>query len=763
MTKKFDSREEVRRRSTDGFGSPDVAQYLPEYDELEASQFASRLVRPVLDWPTRQGVVVGLFGPWGSGKTTILNYLDGALRRAEDISGKTPVIVPFNPWLYMSAEGLLEDFFRTLSSAYGETGGLSDGARKALIDGITKFGSTASELAPTPESKAVAFFVKVGLNAAANRLKKAFGGPTLLERRQAARELLLSVKTETPPRAVVLIDDLDRADPEEAKLVLRLVKLIADLPNVTYVIAADEERVRAITKDSFSQSSDEPFLDKIVQFKVYVPPILTEKMQELIAKSFNRVTEEAGVESDPDRLLLGRSPFFPTLSVASRVRTLRDRNRLENAFRLLLLTTDRSNPLNAADAFHLAFLQTFFPDVVTRVRREKVFLTGGEMRDVMYLSDVSRYEDTAVRSTYFDKLLTGIYERYPSDSDLLRELIRLMFPLAESGRGNHDVGRDRSANRIGLAERFDWYFQLSVPEQPISDAEAVAVTESLKRELDHAGRTGALEGVGAVLRRVSTDNPTLGADRLSKILDRSYGFSRVELYGFGRALLEGGPYALSSNVITSAVGELATRLKRSESDAHLLWAGESFPLPAADLLAREVRELEDFEGAILMASAYTRTRVEGIYLTDAEKTPIAKAGVERIRKFIALGGSVFDFTSDGGFPVVFGRWLWLLHAVGKDMSDVREHIAKRLSVDDGIAPQLLRFLATSDNEGNITVRETAADGTPFKTRVAEFVAPEALLEAALKFRARAEHDPESQAKLDRLNLVPAGIELLRKT
>ncbi len=57
-----------------------------------------------------QGAVVGVLGPWGSGKTSLVN-----LTRDEfEAAGVT--ILDFNPWMFSGAEQLVASFFVELAA-----------------------------------------------------------------------------------------------------------------------------------------------------------------------------------------------------------------------------------------------------------------------------------------------------------------------------------------------------------------------------------------------------------------------------------------------------------------------------------------------------------------------------------------------------------------------------------------------------------------------------------------------------------------------
>lgn len=55
-----------------------------------------------------EGLVVGVLGPWGSGKTSFVNIPRQSFARAE-IS-----VVDFNPWMFSGAEQLVSAFFTEL-------------------------------------------------------------------------------------------------------------------------------------------------------------------------------------------------------------------------------------------------------------------------------------------------------------------------------------------------------------------------------------------------------------------------------------------------------------------------------------------------------------------------------------------------------------------------------------------------------------------------------------------------------------------------
>src|SRR5689334_829734 len=82
-------------------------------DKLERGQFIARLTAALIDPATSKstGVVIGITGPWGSGKSSILNLLQ------ENIKAQYPdaLIVRFDPWLVSGRDDLVAEFLGELT------------------------------------------------------------------------------------------------------------------------------------------------------------------------------------------------------------------------------------------------------------------------------------------------------------------------------------------------------------------------------------------------------------------------------------------------------------------------------------------------------------------------------------------------------------------------------------------------------------------------------------------------------------------------
>jgi predicted KAP-like P-loop ATPase len=64
-------------------------------DVLGRADLAKSFARHVLDLDATEGAVVGVFGPWGSGKTSFLHLAEPEIEKEDSAH-----VVHFNPWLF---------------------------------------------------------------------------------------------------------------------------------------------------------------------------------------------------------------------------------------------------------------------------------------------------------------------------------------------------------------------------------------------------------------------------------------------------------------------------------------------------------------------------------------------------------------------------------------------------------------------------------------------------------------------------------------
>jgi hypothetical protein len=108
-------------------------------DALGRAPAARAFANQVLDQDASEGVVVGVLGPWGSGKTSFFN-----LSRPVFQDNGVPIL-EFNPWMFSGAQQLVESFFVELAAQLRLRPGLA-----ALGDEVADYGEMFSGLGWLP-------------------------------------------------------------------------------------------------------------------------------------------------------------------------------------------------------------------------------------------------------------------------------------------------------------------------------------------------------------------------------------------------------------------------------------------------------------------------------------------------------------------------------------------------------------------------------------------------------------------------------------
>ena len=95
--------------------SPDKPLANPDADRLGYAPFARHLAEPLSRMAPPEGLVAAIYGPWGSGKTTVVNSIVHYLEAQPEED--RPIIVHFNPWWFSGHDTLIKAFFDQLQAA----------------------------------------------------------------------------------------------------------------------------------------------------------------------------------------------------------------------------------------------------------------------------------------------------------------------------------------------------------------------------------------------------------------------------------------------------------------------------------------------------------------------------------------------------------------------------------------------------------------------------------------------------------------------
>lgn len=414
----------------------------PEDDVLGRAKSAQLFAEQVLSLDATEGVVVGVLGPWGSGKTSFVNLVRGYLE------GAGVVFLDFNPWMFSGAEQLMESFFVELSAQLRVRAGLAD-IGKLLED----YGETFSGLGWLP---LVGPWIERGraatkiLGKILQRRKEGVGGRrTKVEKALAALDKPI----------VVALDDIDRLTTSEIRDIFKLVRLTANFPNVIYIVAFDRVRVEEALREQGIPGRD--YLEKILQIGVDLPAVPAHVLNSQIFTALDTALAKIDTPGSFDKSVW---PDVFMEVVRPLLRNMRDVRRYAAAIHGTV--RDLGGQVALADVLALEAVRVFLPDVFRHMHESIEGLTTTH--------DYVGHRDPPHLKEQIDRLITAAGER----GDVVRAVIQRLFPGGERHVGGSHYGSDWKKRwlrerRVAHEEILRLYLERVIGEglQAFTDAE----------------------------------------------------------------------------------------------------------------------------------------------------------------------------------------------------------------------------------------------------------------------------------------------------
>lgn len=283
---------------------------------------------------------IGVFGDWGSGKTSVLKMAAKRLEQDEQT-----LVLWFNGWLFegydQAKASLMErlvnelvekrctsvkmkklavrlfrriNWLRIAGTTLKVGGAFALGgpplAALAAAPDLGEMAKQAGEALETIDEDEIDKYLREGQEQTFSRNVTGF--------REDFKELLEEAKIK---RLVVLIDDLDRCLPPTIIQTLEAIKLFLSVGNVAFVIGADERLVRYAVRERFPELPGErvdvgrDYLEKLIQYPVRIPSLSRSEVQSYISLLFVHAEGEASLVEksmewfcSPERFLSG-APF----------------------------------------------------------------------------------------------------------------------------------------------------------------------------------------------------------------------------------------------------------------------------------------------------------------------------------------------------------------------------------------------------------------------------------------------------------------------
>ena len=424
-------------------------------DKLERADFCKYLAKAILSYESKECIVIGLLGSWGSGKSSMLNmiieFLNKSSRKYNRIT--KPIIVRFNPWNYPDQNGVLAQFFYNFASK------LKPKRQKKLQKLSDKVLKYAESFIP--------FQVSVS----------SLGKPVSLKLKKRdkrsidyKKEKLAKHFQEIKNKIVIIIDDIDRLNVDGIKQIFQLIKAFGNLPNIIYLVAFDRGIVSKALCDNQLKNGEE-YLEKIIQVPFEIPSIPREKVLSILQFQLNEILNNLPRDN------WNQEYWYNVYhgSIQHFFYTIRDVIRYINTLKIGLPYI--SKEVNPIDFIAVTCLQVFMPRVYLEIKDNKEFFTGTSPDE----NDEIRYKDS--------ETIGEILELAPKkDREHIKRLLCWLFPRMQNVLDFHQTGSVSKPSEL-LKERricspnsFDTHFRLSVPEYEINQAEIDRLIEASEFE-----------------------------------------------------------------------------------------------------------------------------------------------------------------------------------------------------------------------------------------------------------------------------------------
>lgn len=419
------------------------------FDTLGRTDYVKKLVDLIQSVQTcEESVVFGLTGPWGSGKSSMLQLIDEEFKHRN--SGL--LISRFTPWATSDTDGLLGDFYAALIQKLP--------VRKTKH--LRKKLGTLMEIA-APTAKLIPYAgdaTALAIDKGAKHLKNLPAWDKVFE--DASSELK---KLNTP--VLIVADDIDRLQRTELLELLKVIRLIGRFPGVHFLIAYDAATVSETIalSDSLEDSGiGRKFMEKIVQYPLTVPPLSPTQIFNRLEDGLSQViVNPNALETVKRRLVKLRTPLLSLLSTPRAI----DRFLAQVNHSVIMLDPEE---VLTEDLVVLALIKTTFPSLYIQLPKFKDQVTSSSER-----ARQIHPGGNSTKQISLEKFAAWIPIE---DKDSAYVLLQDLFPVLDDP--TRSLGIDPAHKGIRNPHYFDRYFALGIPNYDVSD---VQVAEALHKAL----------------------------------------------------------------------------------------------------------------------------------------------------------------------------------------------------------------------------------------------------------------------------------------
>jgi predicted KAP-like P-loop ATPase len=247
----------------------------PSMDRIGRANFAANIADIIINNKVKSPAVIGLYGTWGYGKTSVLNMVEYYIKEKAPKDNINILFIKFNPWVNFQSHMIIKSMFDKIIESLQEKefNDLADEFSK-LSDELAALGVAIGSILPT--AAIIAGLAVIPIRRISKRNRKSL---------ETIRDCLKILLGEKKVKIIITIDDIDRLMADEIRQLFQAIKNIMDLPNIIFFISCDECAVATLLDSPGFSGHD--FLEKIIQWPISIPMPDRLKYQNYVAGELN--------------------------------------------------------------------------------------------------------------------------------------------------------------------------------------------------------------------------------------------------------------------------------------------------------------------------------------------------------------------------------------------------------------------------------------------------------------------------------------------
>jgi predicted KAP-like P-loop ATPase len=493
-------------------------------DKLNRSDYCKALASAILNYPHKDSFVIGLYGKWGYGKSSVINMTIEHLKNGfNKKSNDKLIIIEFQAWSFSNQNQLVFQFFKKLIYQIHELNLKSNEKVENLLIKYLKYILPLTHSNQSENSnEELLSMLESSINYPSSELKKESTFEVIKER---IDELLIKLEK----KIVIIIDDIDRLTYDEINQIFQMVKSIGNFSNTIYFLSFDKSVV-INALDKVQENYGERYLEKIIQFPIELPILTESELNDL----FNQRLEAIISKIDRENWNYNRMGKAYKGGIDFFIKSVRDIIRFSNTFQFQLSVTMRD--VNIIDLMILTIIQIFSSKVYDVIRESKDFFTGGMISKYSFLLDET---DIKQQKINYEEIINQVDKSLRKPID---KLLRILFPIINKISDNtsyseEEVKNWKRENRVCIDESFDLYFKLTIPMDFISQQYALDVLnkqdfEEFQNKIRELIENG--NAVSFLNRIIDLDIDQFPANKTEKFIKTLFQFGDLfskDLYG----------------------------------------------------------------------------------------------------------------------------------------------------------------------------------------------------------------------------------------